>query len=61
MKEKILAIVNPISSNGRTGKEWPKYEKTIRDSGIEIHVEYTKQPLHATKISRNALENGYEI
>ena len=61
MKERILAIVNPISSNGRTGKEWPKFEKMIRDSGIEIHVEYTKYPLHATEISRNALENGYEI
>lgn len=61
MNQKILAVINPSSSNGNTGKEWPQFEKIIRESGIELDIEYTKYPLHATEITRNALKIGYNI
>ena len=59
MNNKIFAVINPLSSNGRTGKEWPRFEKTIKDDGITFDWEYTKHPLHATEITRNALKTGY--
>lgn len=59
MNDKIFAVINPLSSNGRTGKEWPEFEKTIKNSGIIFDWEYTKHPLHAMEITRNALKAGY--
>ncbi len=61
MKEKILAIVNPCSSNGNTGKEWPAFEKMIKEAGLEFESQLTEYPGHATEIARHALKNAYEI
>ncbi len=61
MKRKILAIVNPHSSNGNTGREWHKLERCIKEADIEFDIEFTKYPLHATELARNALMSGYEI
>lgn len=60
MNDKIFAVINPLSSNGRTGKEWPKFEKIIKDSGISFCEEYTKHPLHATQITKDALKAGFD-
>ncbi|NLN48782.1 MAG: diacylglycerol kinase family lipid kinase [Clostridiales bacterium] len=59
MNDKIFAVVNPLSSNGRTGKEWPQFEKTIKDAGISFDWQYTNYPLHAIEITGNALKAGY--
>lgn len=61
MYKKTIAIVNPSSSNGNTGREWPEFEKIIGNSGIELDIKHTECPLHATKITREALKAGYEI
>lgn len=61
MNHKVLAIVNPASANGVTGKEWPQFESKIKEAGIKLDVEYTQYPLHATEIARNALKSNYNI
>lgn len=59
--QKILAVVNPVSANGATGKEWAKFESKIKESGIDLDVQFTQYPLHAIEITRNALKSGYDI
>lgn len=61
MKEKILAIVNPVSANGTTGKQWPEFEKAMRDSGIDFDFVLTKYPMHAKELTQNALKSGYDV
>ena len=61
MYKKTIVIVNPSSSNGNTGKEWPEFEKTIKNSGIDLDVKHTEYPLHATGITKDALKSGYEV
>ena len=57
--EKILAIVNPVSNNGKTEDNWPKYSKIFINSGLKIEERFSKYPLHASKIAREAVKNGY--
>ncbi len=61
MSNKVLAVVNPVSANGATGREWPEFQNRIKDSGIDIDVKYTEYPLHAIEITRNAIKSGYDI
>ena len=42
MTQGIIAIVNPVSANGRTGKVWPKYEQVFHDEGIDLEVRFTE-------------------
>ena len=61
MYKKTIAIVNPSSSNGNTGREWPEFERIIRNSGINLDIKHTGYPLHATEIAKDALRSGYEV
>jgi len=61
MGKKIYAIVNPVSANGSTGKEWPIFEKAIKASGINLDYIYTEYPMHAKSLAQEALKAGYEI
>jgi YegS/Rv2252/BmrU family lipid kinase len=57
--EKMFVIVNPVSANRTTGKEWPQYEKKLRDMGYEFEAALTEGPGHATELARKALKSGY--
>lgn len=57
--EKILAVVNPVSNNGKTKDNWPKYYNIFKSSGLKLEVRFTKYQLHAAEIAREAVENGY--
>ncbi|MGI5998276.1 MAG: diacylglycerol/lipid kinase family protein [Lutispora sp.] len=61
MKKKVYAIVNPVSANGLTGKEWPSYESIIKASGIDMDYVFTEYPMHATALAQEALKKEYEI
>ena len=61
MNDKVFAIVNPISANGATGKQWPYFEKVIRDSGIHMDYVYTDYPMHAKELANDAIRSGYNI
>ena len=57
--EKILAIVNPVSNNGKTEDNWSNYSKIFINSGLNIEERFSKYPLHASEIAREAVNNGY--
>jgi len=58
--EKMFIIVNPVSANKTTAKEWPKFEKVLLDSGYEFEAVLTECPGHATELARQALKRGYK-
>lgn len=59
MSKKIYIIVNPVSANGLTGSEWPKYEIILREKGFSFETAYTEYPEHATSLAREAIKAGY--
>lgn len=56
----IYTIVNPMSSNGKTGKRWPKYLKKFKEAGLNLHIKETHYPGHAVNLTKTALNNGYK-
>lgn len=58
--EKMFIIVNPVSANKTTAKEWPGFEKILLESGFEFEAVLTECPGHATELARGALKRGYK-
>lgn len=58
--ERMFIIVNPVSANKTTAKEWPKFEKVLLDSGYEFEAVLTEHTGHATELARQALKEGYK-
>jgi diacylglycerol kinase (ATP) len=58
---KIALVVNPVSANGITAKRWPEVETAFKEAGLQISYNFTESPEHATAITRNYLQNGYEL
>jgi diacylglycerol kinase (ATP) len=52
-------IVNPVSADGRTGREWPKHEPLLRRILPSFTVWTTSGPHHATELAYRAVEQGY--
>ncbi|MFZ5351119.1 MAG: diacylglycerol/lipid kinase family protein [Bacillota bacterium] len=59
MEYKMLAVVNPASAGKATGKEWPDFERRLRELGFKFDAQYTERKEHAIEITREALKNGY--
>jgi YegS/Rv2252/BmrU family lipid kinase len=57
--EKMFIIVNPVSANNTTAKEWPLFRKIFLEKGYEFEDVVTEYPGHATELSRRALKSGY--
>ncbi len=58
---KTKIIVNPKSANGRTLKQWPEIEATIKKYLPEFDHEFTKGPRDAARITTESLKAGYEM
>ncbi len=58
---KTLAVVNPQSANGRTGKNWPKIATVVRDAIGPFDFALTTRPMEAPDLAREALAKGYEM
>ena len=58
---RIYAIVNPKSGNGRTKKTWPKAYPLLRKHFGDIPWEWTHEPGEATKLAGDALRQGNDI
>lgn len=59
---RTAVVVNPNSSNGRTGQRWPAIEKQLRAHlGDAMDVLRTSAPGDATQLTRKALESGAEM
>ncbi|KUO75348.1 MAG: hypothetical protein APF77_08750 [Clostridia bacterium BRH_c25] len=58
--EKMFVVVNPVSANKSTAKEWPQFDRVLRDSGYEFEAVLTEYPGHATELAGQALKAGYK-
>jgi len=58
--KRVVAIVNPRSAHGRTGRRWPQLRRDIEAVLGPIDAEQTNGPGHATECVRAALRNGAE-
>jgi diacylglycerol kinase (ATP) len=54
-----VVIVNPVSANGRTGRDWPKNEPLFRRLLPPFTVWTTSGPSQATELAYQAVEQGY--
>ncbi len=57
---RIRAIINPNSSNRRTGKLWPRIEAKLSDALGPIEAVYTEAPMQAARLTAEALKDGVE-
>jgi len=55
---RVLAVVNPASANGTTGRAWPSISRRLEEAGIAHQAELTGAPGEATAITRQALSAG---
>lgn len=60
-KNPWLAIVNPASANGRTGKKWPQICELLSENGVELDYILTTYPGQATLLTRQALRDYQQI
>ncbi len=59
--EKIAVVVNPASANGTTAKRWPEISSLMEQEGFDFTVYTTTGPGDATHLTRQALEDGYDL
>jgi diacylglycerol kinase (ATP) len=52
-------IVNPVASGGRVGKQWPQLRDALLKGGLRFAAELTQHRGHATRIAREALDEGF--
>ena len=57
---KTLAVINPRSAGGRTGREVDAVARRLADVSGPLTVALTTGPLDATRITRRALLEGFE-
>ncbi len=57
---KTFFVVNPSSANGSTGKRWAELAATIARTLSDFGVEFTKAPMHAARLTSQALKSGYD-
>jgi len=54
-----FAVVNPRSGGGRTGREWPKIERALREAYPRVQIAHTQRPGEAAELVREALSEGH--
>lgn len=57
---KTFFVVNPKSANGATGKRWGELAAQIARTLSDFGVEFTKGPMDAAHLARQAVKAGYE-
>lgn len=61
IRKKILFIVNPFSGVGRHKSIENHIKKGLNTTLFDYTVKYTEAPQHATELTKNAIENKFEI
>lgn len=59
--ENVLVVVNPASGGGRTGRDWPAAAAALRGAGLRFDEVRTAAPGDATRLARQAVEEGREV
>jgi len=57
---KTFFVVNPKSANGATGRRWGELAAQIARTLSDFGVEFTKGPMDAAALARQAVKSGYE-
>jgi YegS/Rv2252/BmrU family lipid kinase len=57
---KTFLVVNPASGNGSTGRNFEAIAKVVKGAVGEFEHGFTKAPMDAVKLSREALRQGFE-
>ncbi len=58
---KTLVVVNPNSSNGKTGRVWPELSAAIEKQIGPFEHRFTSKQGEGEMLARKALEDGYEM
>lgn len=58
---KTFLVINPHSSGGKTGKQWPEIQKLVRETLGEFDFKLTTGLGEATLITREAIKKGFEM
>lgn len=58
---RTFLVVNPRSAGGATGKRFERIAEQVRAAVGAFDHAFTTAPGHATKLTRDALDNGYEM
>ncbi|MEA3459306.1 MAG: YegS/Rv2252/BmrU family lipid kinase, partial [Chloroflexota bacterium] len=61
MAKEMKLIVNPAAANGAAGKRWPQVCDFLHHQGANFEAELTEARGHATKLARQALDEGYRL
>jgi len=59
IRNKVMVIANPASSNGRTRRRWAEIERHLREEGISYDYVFTGVSGDAIHLTRSALQKGY--
>jgi YegS/Rv2252/BmrU family lipid kinase len=59
MNYKTKVIVNPFSAFGKTKERWQSIKDELKSIFKELKFEFTQAPNHATLITREAINQGY--
>jgi len=57
---KTFLVVNPSSANGLTGKRWAEISAQVAKALGDFGFAFTERPMDAAKLSRKAIEDGYD-
>ena len=54
----MLTIVNPAAAGGRLGREWPRLQPKLEESGLDSETVFTEAPGHASELAARAVAGG---
>jgi diacylglycerol kinase (ATP) len=58
-REEMKLIVNPVAANGAVGRNWKRVCDFLQAEGARFDAILTEEPGHATRLARQALDDGY--
>ncbi|MGA9351944.1 MAG: diacylglycerol kinase family protein [Anaerolineae bacterium] len=58
-REEMKLIVNPVAANGAVGRNWTRVCDFLQAEGAKFDAILTEEPGHATRLARQALDDGY--
>ena len=59
--KRIFFVVNPHSGGASTGHLWQEWQPQIHSALGSSDYQYTQGSMHATALTREALQNGYDL
>jgi diacylglycerol kinase (ATP) len=51
-------VVNPVAARGRAARRWPAVAAELRRLGVDFEVRFTTAPWAATRLAREAADDG---